>query len=316
MAIFYSETAKMSDIICDEPSLLQMMSRFGIPLGVGERTVKEVCETNNVDTVTFLAVANFMKYGKDVVDQYVEKVSVSALVTYLGKAHNYYLDFQLPNIRRKLLEAIDCSQQNEVAYLILKFYDEYMAEVRRHMQHENMRIFTYVNQLLEGHRRADFEIAQFSRSHSGIDKKMQELKNIIIKYYTPTDSVDLLNNVLFDIFNCETDLHQHCEVEDELFVPAVQLLEAKVVVEGGKSEKETASAAQQEVLSEREREIVGCIVRGMTNKEIADNLFISVNTVLTHRKNISRKLNIHSVSGLTIYAIVNKLVNVGDIHLQ
>ena len=92
--------------------------------------------------------------------------------------------------------------------------------------------------------------------------------------------------------------------------------EAKVVVEGGKSEKETASAAQQEVLSEREREIVGCIVRGMTNKEIADNLFISVNTVLTHRKNISRKLNIHSVSGLTIYAIVNKLVNVGDIHLQ
>ena len=70
------------------------------------------------------------------------------------------------------------------------------------------------------------------------------------------------------------------------------------------------------MLSEREREIVGCIVRGMTNKEIADNLFISVNTVLTHRKNISRKLNIHSVSGLTIYAIVNKLVNVGDIHLQ
>ena len=112
------------------------------------------------------------------------------------------------------------------------------------------------------------------------------------------------------------DLHQHCEVEDELFVPAVQLLEAKVAVEGGKAEKETTSAAQQEMLSEREREIVGCIVRGMTNKEIAENLFISVNTVLTHRKNISRKLNIHSVSGLTIYAIVNKLVNVGDIHLQ
>ena len=87
-------------------------------------------------------------------------------------------------------------------------------------------------------------------------------------------------------------------------------------MEGGKAEKEATSVAQQEMLSEREREIVGCIVRGMTNKEIAENLFISVNTVLTHRKNISRKLNIHSVSGLTIYAIVNKLVNVGDIHLQ
>ncbi len=307
----------MCDVISDEPSLLQLMSRFGIPLGVGELTVNEVCENNKVDTTTFLAVANFMKHGRDVVEHYIDKLSVSALIAYLSQAHNYFLDFQLPNIRRKLLEAIDCSQQNEVAYLILKFYDEYMSEVRRHMQHENSKIFTYVNLLLEGKRRGDFEISQFARSHSGIDKKLQELKNIIIKYYTPTDSADLLNNVLFDIFNCEADLRLHCEVEDELFIPVVQLLEAKVSV--GSDERvdvSSAKAVPQEILSDREREIVGCIVRGMTNKEVAEKLFISVNTVLTHRKNIARKLNIHSVSGLTIYAIVNHLVNVDEIKLQ
>ena len=54
----------------------------------------------------------------------------------------------------------------------------------------------------------------------------------------------------------------------------------------------------------------------MTNKEVAAQLFISVNTVLTHRKNISRKLGIHSVSGLTIYAIVNQIVKVEEIELQ
>ena len=53
----------------------------------------------------------------------------------------------------------------------------------------------------------------------------------------------------------------------------------------------------------------------MTNKEVAEKLFISVNTVLTHRKNISRKLNIHSVSGLTIYAIVNRLVNLDEVRM-
>ena len=58
---------------------------------------------------------------------------------------------------------------------------------------------------------------------------------------------------------------------------------------------------------------MACAVKGMTNKEIAENLFISLNTVLTHRKNISRKLNIHSISGLTIYAIVNKLVNLDEV---
>ncbi len=316
MKNFYNEHSKMCDIICDEPSLLQMMSRFGIPLGVGEHSIKKVCEAHNVDTMTFLAVANFIKHGHGVADQYLDHVSVAALTAYLSRAHSYFLDYQLPDIRRKLLEAIDCSRQNEVAFLILKFYDEYMAEVRRHMKHENSKVFTYVNQLLEGKRAPDFEIAQFARSHVGIDKKLQELKNIIIKYYTPTEKTDRLNTVLFDIFNCEDDLRLHCEVEDELFVPAVQMLEAKVAIGSDETTTPLPATPPTETLSEREREIVACIVRGMTNKEVAEQLFISVNTVLTHRKNISRKLNIHSVSGLTIYAIVNKIVNVADISLQ
>lgn len=72
----------------------------------------------------------------------------------------------------------------------------------------------------------------------------------------------------------------------------------------------------QDALSQREKEIVDCIVRGMTNKEIAEKLFISVHTVMTHRKNITRKLQIHSAAGLTIYAIVNKLVELSEVKVQ
>ena len=70
---------------------------------------------------------------------------------------------------------------------------------------------------------------------------------------------------------------------------------------------------EQETLTDREKEVVICIVKGMTNKEIADHLFLSVHTVNTHRKNITKKLQIHSASGLTIYAIVNKLVDINEI---
>ncbi|MBQ8866575.1 MAG: response regulator transcription factor [Bacteroidaceae bacterium] len=70
-----------------------------------------------------------------------------------------------------------------------------------------------------------------------------------------------------------------------------------------------------EQLSQREREIVICVVKGMTNKEIADKLYLSVHTVNTHRRNIARKLEIHSAAGLTIYAIVNKLVELGEVKL-
>ena len=70
---------------------------------------------------------------------------------------------------------------------------------------------------------------------------------------------------------------------------------------------------RQEPLSLREREIVVCIVKGMTNKQIADTLCISTHTVITHRRNIVAKLQIHSPAGLTIYAIVNKLVDLSEI---
>ena len=66
-------------------------------------------------------------------------------------------------------------------------------------------------------------------------------------------------------------------------------------------------------LSQREKEIITCIVKGLTNKEIAKNLFLSTHTVISHRRNIARKLEIHSTAGLTIYAIVNKLVELEEI---
>lgn len=74
--------------------------------------------------------------------------------------------------------------------------------------------------------------------------------------------------------------------------------------------------ADQNALSQREKEIIGCVVRGMTNKEIAEKLFISVHTVITHRRNITRKLQIHSAAGLTIYAIVNKLVELSGVKMK
>jgi DNA-binding NarL/FixJ family response regulator len=88
---------------------------------------------------------------------------------------------------------------------------------------------------------------------------------------------------------------------------------------GIKIEKLFAPALEEEnphTLSVREKEIIVGVVKGLTNKEIAESLFISTHTVLTHRKNIARKLEIHSPAGLTIYAIVNKLVDIQDLNLK
>ena len=318
----YIPSDKMADIICDNYSLLQVMSRFGLPLGFGDYTVEEVCHSHQVDCRTFLAVANFINKGYSRSSASIEDISVESLMTYLKNAHHYFLDFQLPTIRRKLLEAIDCSMDNEVTFLILTFFDNYVKEVRNHMSYEDTHVFTYVDKLLKGKKSEDYDINMFVRHHDHIDEKLTELKNSIIKYYPDSRKSYVMNAVLFDIFNCEKDLASHNEVEDYLFVPAVLQLENQVAahtnthrrLEETMASKEEKSSADD--LSQREKEIITCVVKGMSNKEIAESLYISIHTVITHRRNIARKLQIHSPTLLTVYAIVNKLVDISEVKVN
>ena len=77
----------------------------------------------------------------------------------------------------------------------------------------------------------------------------------------------------------------------------------------------TQNTESNEGLSDREKDVIVSVAQGMTNKEIANHLCISTNTVITHRRNIARKLQIHSPAGLTIYAIVNNLVDISSVKL-
>lgn len=78
-------------------------------------------------------------------------------------------------------------------------------------------------------------------------------------------------------------------------------------------ENQQVQGSTQDVLSEREIDVLKLLATGMSNKEIADKLNISANTVITHRKNISQKTGIKSISGLTIFAVVQKLISVDGI---
>ena len=309
----YHEDDKLCDLILDDSRVLRVMSRFGLPLGFGEKTVKQVCSESHVDTTTFLALANFYKLGRAAASDYVDKISVNCLMDYLHRSHQYFLGFLLPYIRRLLIEAINCAETNKVAFLVIKFFDEYTASVKRHMELENSKIFPGIKRLISGDPVSGFHISNFIRSHEGMDKKRIDLRNIIIKYYNVPnpDHQEQLYAVLTQLLNLDDDLHNHCELEDTLFVPAVQLLEqhtAHVMTAHAPAKTEPHDA-----LSDREKDLLRCVVRGLTNKEIAAELFISINTVITHRKNISRKLNIHSAAGLTIYAIVNDIVSLDEI---
>ena len=309
----YVRQDKMRDLIDDNNLLLLVISRFGIQFGFGDSTIEEVCRENGVDCSTFLAVANLIA-GKNYTGY---TVSLPAIIDYLKRAHTYFSDFILPTIRRKLIEAINCNDVNDVAFLILKFYDDYTVEVENHMKYENDTIFVYVEKLLHGQPTGKFNISKYSVSHDNGSEKLKELKDIVIRHYRQPNN-DLLNSALYDIINCENDLISHSEIEERLFVPAVMKLEKAAVISSeqlqtGAPEYGSSSLA---LISDREKDIIRCVAKGMSNKEIADKLFLSIHTVTTHRRNISAKLQIHSPAGLTIYAIINNLIDIAEVNLQ
>lgn len=327
----YEADDKMIDLISDNYSMLQGLGAFGIRLGFGDKTVSEVCQEQAVDCFTFLTVVNFLINGyapKDTDD----RLSVNTLLGYLRASHRYFLDFQLPSIRKKLEESLShdgrlssdvmtaghqaipntSDTSKNLATLILRLYDEYAHDIRLHMKYEEKTLFPYVEALIHGEQKSDYNVDIFAKHHSDTTGKFHELKNIIIKYLPHNGLANnQLTATLYDIYNNEEWLSNHSNVEEVLFVPAIRILEQKLKDDDVSARISSLIniADNKKAISEREKEIIVCLVQGMSNKEIANKLFISVNTVITHRRNIVRKLQIHSLAGLTIYAIANNLVS-------
>lgn len=307
----------MISLIKDNYDILQSLGCFGISLGFGDKTVKEICEQNGVDTYTFLAIVNFTINGYTDVEN-DDMLSVPTLLHYLEASHVYFIGYQLPSIRRELAESID--ENDNLGKLIMKLYDEYAHDIKTHMMYEEKDLFPYVNALLEDRPTDNYSIETFSKNHDESSEKLKELKILIIKYM-PADAHNnnQLMATLHDIYNNEVWLTMHAMIEDNILVPAIRRVETlskrNDVAKNISTMVFKNGTENSEMLSDRERDVIIALVQGMSNKEIADHLCISINTVITHRRNIARKLQIHSPAGLTIYAIVTGLVDISAVKI-
>lgn len=215
----YNADAKMISLISNDYRLLQVLSRFGIQLGFGDKTVEEVCHDAGVDCNTFLTIVNFLN-REDPENPDISGLSLPSLLHYLKQSHIYFLDFYLPSIRRKLLDGIKLND-SDVSFLIIKLFDEYVEGVREHMEEEERHLFKQVEALIEGQALTEKEIPAYSHHHEEVGSKLRELKNIIIRFCPTNSNANLLNAALYDIYRCEEELEGHCKIEDMLLLPAM-----------------------------------------------------------------------------------------------
>lgn len=310
-----SSTSHLADVVNANPGILSVLERLNIRLGFHEATIEDICKRYGLSENLVLSVFNI--YNNSAYQPQADSLSkedMSRLIAYLQTSHEYYSRKSFPALHDKIHRLLKEGDQNN-AKIINRFYDDYSDEMRHHFIFEENIVFPFLKDLLEKEeeRAAPFDLQLFSENHTNIEEKLSDLKNTILKYLPDSYSPSLRTEILKDIYSIEEDLKKHTAIEDKLLLPAISSLVNKNSSEKGGTNNPESEAEHASSLSEREKDIVAEVAKGLTNKEIADKLNLSIHTVTTHRKNISRKTGINSISGITVYAIINKLVDLNDL---
>lgn len=230
MTHIYTLNSKMYDMILNDSALLDVLLRFGIPLGFGDKSVEEVCRLHSVDPKFFLIVANINSF-QSYLPSFKELglINVKELVSYLKNSHINYISRRITSIEDKLLYLSESVGRADFR-LILRFFRSYKAEVIKHFNYEESMVFPYISSLLDEQPRVDsYSIEQYEDNHSNIDDKLCDLKNLIIKYLPygdmAQDDLSAVNDVLKDIFAFEEDLSKHTRIENKVLIPVVHRIE-------------------------------------------------------------------------------------------
>lgn len=220
----FKKSMKMSELIDSDYRLLSLIVHLDIHLGFGEKHVDTVCGENNINPDCFIFLANmYTNRGIINVQEEFEALPIDSFIYYLKRSHSYFLDYRLPNIRRKLAHVFQ-NANDGLQTLVLDFYDKYHKEVKEHMNYEDDTVFPYISSLISENSKENYSIDEFEERHNDIEGKMNDLKQILMKY-VDTGNQHLLINTLMELQMAQNELAFHSYIEDEMVIPRIKRIE-------------------------------------------------------------------------------------------
>lgn len=223
----FTENTKLADVIHANFMLIYILPRFDVRLGIGEQTTKQLFENKPVSVDLFLLVCNLYTFSQYVPDeQTVAKISLEELMIYLKNSHKEYLNERVPDITQKIQEIIS-SSANPQTKVLDQFFDKYKKELILHFDYEEKVLFPYINALLQGQKTSHYKVKEFEKNHSNVEDKLNDLKNIIIKYLPSENAYGKAKDALVALFLLEDDLNKHNLIEDTVLVSLVEKLEKR-----------------------------------------------------------------------------------------
>ena len=238
---FLSNT-KLADVIHCNYLLIPILNRFDIQLGFGDKTIGEICKERGINTDFFLVIINsFHDHDYFPQDKLLE-FPLSLILDYIQKSHKYYLNTKVPQVEsliNELCRKAAPSQKKQLT-LLERFFSEYKKELTEHIEDEEESVYPNVLLLDTAYNTGvvinkhltlirEYPIDAFARKHSNIEEKLYDLKNLIIKYFSPSIDPVISNALLTEIFRLERDLNDHARIEDKVLVPKVRIIEQELL---------------------------------------------------------------------------------------
>ncbi len=226
----FTKQHKVIDLVEVNYHLLPVINRFGIYLGNKDKSLDKICQSQNIDIDFLLVIVNTFHNEEYFPETELKSFSPILIIDYLKKTHQYYIEYVLPKLELLLKQLIESNKtDNHQLNIIEQFYQKYKEELLIHIREEEQDVFPYITNLLERNQKnTPYNIHSFEKEHLNVDIKLNDLKNLIVKYLEPVYDNNICNEFLITLFRFEKDINDHARIEDKILIPQVAELEKQL----------------------------------------------------------------------------------------
>lgn len=225
MALVTPDTM-LCEVIVDEPSVVPVINRFDIVLGVGDRTIKSICKEKGIDTSFFITILNAFINESFFLENVTGAFNAGDVVDYLRKTNNSYLRNQLPNIERHFAALISRSDSNNNLPLLFNFYREVKTEIERRIDSDNQ-WFDAIISAEQSNSEVSVAGNAVQAESDSIEDKLSDLINMFVIHLRGDYDRNLCHAVLFAVISLEKDIRQNNRIRNRVLRPLVDALNSR-----------------------------------------------------------------------------------------
>lgn len=225
MALVTPDT-KLCEVIVNEPSVVPVINRFDIVLGVGDRTIKSICKEKGIDTSFFITILNAFIHESFFLENVTGAFNAGDVVDYLRKTNNSYLRNQLPNIERHFAALISRSDSNNNLPLLFNFYREVKTEIERRIDSDNQ-WFDAIISAEQSNSEVSVAGNAVQAESDSIEDKLSDLINMFVIHLRGDYDRNLCHAVLFAVISLEKDIRQNNRIRNRVLRPLVDALNSR-----------------------------------------------------------------------------------------